>query len=358
MIKNILVHRVFILFICISVIASILSMTNIVKAESDSAGFYVSAQLPDNQIDKNVSYFDLRMKPSQEQTVKVKVFNEKSEDMDVSVYVANASSNSNGLIDYTQQGVKDSSLEYPLESIAKPETDMITIPANGSKTVSVKLNMPKDEYDGIVLGGLVFKEITDDAEDDTSSEESLAINNVLSYALAIKLSENDEYEDIDLSLSDVEARVVNYEPVITHYIQNDAAALSTKMSMTVAVSDVDTGKNVATTKNDNVSIAPDSIMPYSLKLKDTELKEGNYVSNVSITYKDNNNKDKTVEFEKEFSVSAEHEKATNDYSSVQSTTPAWAKIMIASIAILIAAVLTLIIILLVRKKKDVQNLKS
>lgn len=359
MIKSILVNRIFTFFVCIMVVTSILSTTNIVKAESNSAGFYVSAELPANQIDKNVSYFDLKMKPSQEQTVKVKIFNSKDEDMDVSIYAANASSNANGLIEYTQKDIQDDSLKYPFESIAEPEEDMITVPAGGSKVTKIKLKMPKKEYDGIVLGGLVFKEKTEkDKKDKVPSDEALSINNVLSYALAVKLSENDNYEDINLDLTDVEAQVVNYEPVVTHYIKNDAAALSTKMSMTISVADVDTGKTVATSENDNVSIAPDSVMPYSLKLKDTELKEGNYVSKVSIIYKNNKGKDETVEFEKEFSVSAEHAKAANDYNSVQETMPVWAKIIIAGIAILIVAVLALIIILVLRKKKDVQNIKS
>ena len=358
MTKSILVNRILIFFISISIVTSTFSMVNTVNAESNSAGFYVSAELPDNQLNKNVSYFDLRMKPSEKQTIKVKVFNENDRDMNMGVFVSNASSNANGLIDYSQQGIKDDSLKYPLESIAKPVEDVFTVPANGSKTVKIKLTMPEKEYDGIILGGLVFKEVIEkNAKQDIPSEPALSINNVLSYALAVKISENDNYEDINLDLTDVEARVINYEPVVTHYIKNDAAALSTKMSMTIAVTDIDTGETVSNSQNDNVSIAPDSVMPYSLKLKDTKLKEGNYISKVSITYKDNEAKERTVKFEKEFSVNEEHANAINDYNTVQESMPTWAKVIIAGIAILIAAVLVLIIISIKRKKTDVKNNK-
>ena len=355
MIKNILVNRIFMFFICVIVVTSILSMTNVVKAESNSAGFHVSAELPNNQIDKNASYFDLKMKPSQKQTLKVKVFNNKDKDMNISIYSANASSNSNGIIEYTRQGIADKSLKHPFESISQLEKDIVTIPANSHKIVKIKLTMPKEEFDGIVLGGLIFKE---DTEDQISSQKSLSINNVLSYALAVKLSENDNFENIHLNLTGVKAQVVDYEPVITHYIQNDAAALSTKMKLNISVSDIDTGKVVSTSENDNVSIAPNSVMPYSLKLKNAALEEGNYISRLSVTYKDNKGKDETVEFEKKFSVSAEHEKAANDYNSVQETTPLWAKVIIGGIGILVISIITLIIIIVLRKKKNVKNIKT
>lgn len=43
--------------------------------EAAELNFGIKAILPDNQIDKASSFFDLRMKPSEEQTVEVEVTN-------------------------------------------------------------------------------------------------------------------------------------------------------------------------------------------------------------------------------------------------------------------------------------------
>lgn len=353
--NNILQNRMISWVVCITVIFSVcFSVINPVNASGSAAEFYVSAELPDNQADENVTYFDLRMEPKDEQTIYVKIYNEKKEEIKISIYAANASSNSNGIIDYTIKDVADKSLKHPFEKIAEPLNDTVIIPAESSKKVGIKLTMPEDEFNGIILGGLVFTEVRDD---EVKENKSVSVDNVISYAVAVKLSETDKVIHPEFDLLKIEPRTVDYEPVITHYISNEAPVLSTKMIMTIEVRDAESGIVVATTKNDNVSMAPNSVMPYSLRAKDAELDAGDYISKVKIEYKDEKGEFKTVAFEKGFSITKEQEKETKEYNSVGETAPTWAKTLIISAIALTIAIIVLIIVLIIKRKKNVQHIK-
>lgn len=349
--KRTLVNRIVLFIVCIAISASFISLTNAVDADNNEAGFYVSASLPDNQLDENVSYFDLRVKPSAEQTIYVNIYNENDEEMEIAVHAANASSNSNGIIDYTKQGVTDASLKIPFENIAEPEEDVVKVPAGGRKKVGIDITMPEIKFDGIILGGLVFTEVDD--EEQTSTSGSVEINNVVSYALAVKLSQNDKVQNINLNLVDVEARTVDHEPVITHYISNDAPALSTGMNMKIEIMDSESREVIDSAENDSVSIAPNSTMPYSYRLDGNKLEAGDYVSKVTITYTDKAEKEQIVQFEKEFSINEEQAKEAEEYNSVGESMPLWAKIMVGGIGTLILCVIILIAVILRKKKTNV-----
>ena len=355
MTKNILVKRIMLFILCLALTTSIISATGKVNAEGNGAEFYVSAQLPDNQQDEKVNYFDLKMKPEQKQTVYVNLYNEKDEEMNISVYAANASSNTNGIIEYTKQGITDESLKVHFEEIAKPKQNIVTVPASGTKSVAVDITMPEEKFDGTVLGGLVFTEVKDEKQE-KKEEASVSISNEVSYALAFKLNETDKNVDLNMDLLSVEPKVVNYEPVITHNIHNSAAVLSTKMKMDIKIIDEKTGEIVTEDKNERVSIAPNSLMPYSLRLKGTNLNEGNYISKVTIDYKDAKDNPKKAEFEKAFSIDKDDASKINDYKQDKQESPLWAKILIACLIVFTAAIVTLIFIV-VRKRKNVQKIK-
>lgn len=347
--KSILKNRIVSILLFVAILFSIIPMVNIVNASEDEAGFYVSANLPKNQLDDSASYFDLEMKPEQKQTISVDIYNEKSKEMKISVYAANASSNSNGIIDYTKQGIKDNTLVFPFEEIAMLENPVVKIPASSKETVNIELNMPKDEYEGIILGGLVFTEVADKKENENVT--SMSIDNTISYALAIKLSEKDTPVEIDLSLDNVEAKTINYEPVIVHDIRNSAMSMSTKMDINVEISHEETGKTVFSHEDSDLSIAPNSLMPYSVSLKGKNIEAGDYVSKVNIKYKNKQDEEEVITFEKEFSVKDELANKVKEYNKTSQKMPTWAKIIIVFLVILIASVVALIIMLVVRNKK-------
>lgn len=118
--------------------------------------FSVSSVIPENQIDKNLSYFNLKVLPSSLQELKVKIFNNKKHEIKVKAMVTPATTCRNGFISYTNLTNYDESLKYPLPDILKLSQSEYTVPAGGVATATALLNMPKEAFNGIILGGLVF----------------------------------------------------------------------------------------------------------------------------------------------------------------------------------------------------------
>ncbi len=118
--------------------------------------FAVTAVIPENQIDKNQSYFDLKMKPGQKQTLQVQMKNDTDKDVIVETYANTAITNSNGIVDYSTKNPKfDSTLKFPFSKIAKVQKET-KIPAKSTVTLDVNVEMPNEPFDGVILGGTVF----------------------------------------------------------------------------------------------------------------------------------------------------------------------------------------------------------
>lgn len=73
-----------------------------VSAEENPSNVAISAVIPDNQIDKNKTYFDLLMTPGEEQELEVVLTNSSDEAITMESSVNSAITNDNGVVDYSQ----------------------------------------------------------------------------------------------------------------------------------------------------------------------------------------------------------------------------------------------------------------
>lgn len=120
--------------------------------------FSVNTVIPENQIDKSKTYFNLKMNSDQQQDITVTLKNDTKKDITIAVGVNTAKTNSNGVVEYGKSSIKnDSSLKYAISDIVKGPSS-VTIPANSSKNVVFHITMPKKSFDGILLGGLTFQQ--------------------------------------------------------------------------------------------------------------------------------------------------------------------------------------------------------
>lgn len=320
-----------------------------VTAETTQNDFYVSAVQPDNQVDKNVSYFDLRMEPSAKQRIFVDVYNDKNEELNVEVNAVNASSNSNGIIDYTKEGIKHESLKHPFENIARVENETIKVEPNSVQRVPIELSMPAEEFDGLVLGGLVFTEIEEEQEQQ-STEDGLSIENEISYAIAVKLTENNEVVNPKLAFDGVDVNTERSIPELTHNIVNENSAMITNANLKINIRNAETNQNEISHENDNVSMAPNSLMPYGLNISEYELEPGDYISRVVFEYLDSEGEEQRATFEGNFTITQDNIDQINQVGEVG--IPLWAKILIGSLVLLAIALLILSIILIKNKRNN------
>ena len=75
-------------------------------------------------------------------------------------------------------------LKIPFSKIAKVKKET-KIPAKSTITLDVNVEMPNESFDGVILGGLYFKEKENDKEKKSAKE--VQIENKYAYAIGVVL---------------------------------------------------------------------------------------------------------------------------------------------------------------------------
>ncbi|OTP51275.1 hypothetical protein A5884_000470, partial [Enterococcus sp. 7D2_DIV0200] len=190
------------LFIMLSIFSSFL-LTVPVNANEEKtagmAGFTYSIKFPDNQIDKELGYYHLKMNPGEQQNLDIALSNPSSEKVTVDVKINGAKTNQNGVIEYGESSIKnDSSLKFNFTDVVKAPQSVELAPGE-TKNLELKVNMPETEYDGIIAGGIQLMR-AGQAEDDPNNGGGSKIINQYAYVVALVLQETDTIIIPDLSL--------------------------------------------------------------------------------------------------------------------------------------------------------------
>ncbi|WP_273708782.1 DUF916 domain-containing protein [Leuconostoc mesenteroides] len=175
-------------YLIVSMVMTIISFSLFVTGVSASEmNFSVNTVIPTNQIDKEKTYFNLKMAPKQEQDVTVTLKNNTKKDITVEIGINTAKTSSNGVIAYSESNIKkDNSLKYDLSKLVKGP-DSVVVPASSSKDVTFHISMPDNSFDGILLGGLTFQQKSSEVTQSKSSGTS--ITNEYQYAVAMLIQE-------------------------------------------------------------------------------------------------------------------------------------------------------------------------
>jgi len=73
---------------------------------ADELNFSVNTVVPSNQIDKEKTYFNLKMIPNQKQDVTVTLKNNTKKDITINIGINTAKTNANGVIEYGNSTIK------------------------------------------------------------------------------------------------------------------------------------------------------------------------------------------------------------------------------------------------------------
>ncbi|MBC1575582.1 DUF916 and DUF3324 domain-containing protein [Listeria booriae] len=271
-----------------------------------AANFSVTAVIPDNQIDKTKTYFDLRMKPGQKQDLEVVLKNDTDKEITIETNANTAVTNDNGIVDYSQTDPKlDKSLKTPFSSIAKTD-DEVVLPKNSSKTIKVIVTMPAESFDGIILGGLQFIEKEgDDAKKDGG--EGVQIKNRYAYVVGVQLSENDTVVEPDMKLHEIKAQQINYRNAVTANLQNPEATLIKPLAIDAKVYKSGDDQVLHQAKRDGLRMAPNSNFNYAIDWENQPLKAGKYRLKMVAT-----SGDKTWKWDEEFTIKGDDAKKYNE----------------------------------------------
>lgn len=268
-------------------------------ALGEEIGFNVQASLPENQLNEEVSYYDLRMQPGQKQEIVLRISNTSDQEQTYEINVNQAYTNKNGFIDYEQKDVKtDETQKYPLKDIVLYDSE-ITVAPQTSIDFPIQLNMPTASFDGEILGGIQVLKKTKEVEGE--------IVNRYGYIVGLRLTETDTPIERQLVLKEVRAEKVFGSTGVVADIQNPVMEGIGHLKYEVTIRD-DQNKAVREKVYDKeMSIAPNSTYTFAVDWEDEPLEAGEYLFDLTVSDAKGNRWD----FEEPFSISEEEAKKVN-----------------------------------------------
>ncbi|MEQ6357166.1 DUF916 and DUF3324 domain-containing protein [Lysinibacillus sp. M3] len=279
-------------------IVSLIWLTPFASASQFNFGVYTV--IPDNQIDKQKSYFNLKMKPNQKQTLTIQLKNDTEDDVVIEPIIHSATTNINGVVEYgPTNAVRDSSLLYELGDLIKTDKE-ITIPAKGSKDLYLNVTMPEEEFDGILAGGITLEEKKASSKNTEETNKGVNIENKYAYVVGITLQETDEVVKQDLQLHDVKAGQVNARNVINATLQNPTATYLNRFEVDAVITKKGKKEELYKSQKQDMQMAPNSNFDYPISLNGEKFKSGNYTLHLKAK-----SSEESWEFEKDFTIEGE-----------------------------------------------------
>lgn len=302
--------------------------------------FSVSSVIPENQINKNLSYFNLKVAPSSSQELKIKIFNNKKHEIKVKAMVTSATTCLNGFISYTNLMNYDESLKYPLPDILKLNQSEYIVPAGGMKTATAMLNMPAEIYDGIILGGLVFTKADDDnSEIEEKKQSAVQIENEYQYVVGVMLSENDNKVIANMNLKYIKSTLVNYHTGLAVNLQNDTSVIIPNLKISATTYKKGSSEVYRFAEKENIKMAPNSNFDFMVDWQNHKFEAGEYRAHVVAQ-----NEDYFWEWDENFTITPEQANETNrDAVDIISSNSNWIYIVLAALVLILVAFLAFII---------------
>ena len=312
-------------------------------SKASELNFSVNAVIPDNQIDKEKSYFDLKVTPGEKQKLIVKLRNTTDKEIVINPHIQSAKTNKNGVIDYTSNKIKkDDTLKIAMEDVAKVPEE-VTVPPQSEKDLTIEVTVPKDKFDGVILGGIYLKEDTSKNKEE-DKENDVAIKNEYSYVVALQMRQNNNKVKPMLHMNEVNPETQNARNVIVANIQNSEPMIISKLKIDATVNKKGSKDNLAILKKENLQVAPNSNFNIAVPLEGEKLEAGTYILNMKAE-----SAGKEWQFKKEFSISADKATTMNEKDvTLEKETPTMLYIFL-GVAFLI--VIAVVIYFIIRRNK-------
>lgn len=319
-------------------------LTGQADTDQDPAGFTVESVIPENQVDKEQTYYYLKLLPEQKQTIQVKVISTKKEPVTVGVAVHDAISSSIGAIDYAAVTPKlDASLKNPLTNLVKIKDGIkeVTVQNFEEKIIEYEITMPKAPFSGVKLGSLRFVK---KAEESTKKQTGLAAE--YARVIALMVTENEDKESFhhgaELHLKSVRLDIASGRKVIAAKIQNDQPKVLKDMTVKGSVRKKGETTILAAHEMDNYSVAPNSNFDFTIPLGLDRFLPGTYVFTGEAK-----GDGRTWKWEKEFTVGRKIAEEVNNKNVYTTKVPDWVPW---AAALLILSLIGLLVYLTYRKR--------
>ncbi|KRM24134.1 hypothetical protein FC90_GL000608 [Latilactobacillus graminis DSM 20719] len=327
-------------------------VTNSQMVHGASAGFTVSANIPDNQYDEEQTSFDLVMKPSQTETLAVTLENLEDTPKTISATANTGYTTIAGAEAFDKHHPGHlSQAEYQFSQIFD-QPQMVALKPRETKTVNFKVTMPPKLYDGVLKGALYFKDTKAKSRQETN-QQGFSIDNYYAMALGVILREHpDTHVPAELKLRRIRVSKTNYlnVPAVLVKLENTAPATPGAMTIRATVSKHKGDKPLFGNRREGITMATNSSFEYGIPLGDTWINPGKH--HLHLVAKSAH---KTWSFDRDFEITVSQAMKLNQ----QNKSLWW-------IWLIVLLIIIFIILLLVmyylgyhrRQKQDAQQIKT
>lgn len=303
-----------------------------------SAGFSVRPILSGNQVNSEVGYFDLNLEPGESQTLSLELRNMSDEEINLSISVHTAFTNVSGVVEYgSDADVPDDTLPFFLADYIQGD-GKITLSEGETKQVDLLLTLPEDKpFEGVLAAGIRVEEIKDSEH---LSEESMAIENTLSYVMGLVVSNKREQLSPELDLLAVHADQLNFRNVFSAQIQNQSGTFVNQLEVIASIYNEDQTERLYSTEASGMQMAPHSNFAFPIPLHGASFVPGTYVLRLQAS-----SGELEWEWTRSFVVDDQTSKTFNRQDiTIPSQTNYW-------LLVSIFLVILLLLVILIRKRK-------
>ena len=246
--------------------------------------FTVETTTPDNQINSDVTWFNLLVEPGEVQTLELYLRNHMDEDIVIAIDIAAATTNLGGVVEYrTRDDIdRDATLVHDLaDLITFP--DEVEIPVGESVTLELELSIPAEDFEGMIAGGVTLS-MQDLEADEDEAYGATRIRNRFAYEIAITLQISEDMPLPNFEVGEAWADYLNARNVIFVNIQNTEATFVTWVSLTGRVypRGGTTWLWSEVTVPQSMMFAPNSNMDFPIHLNAVLMEAGDYTACVTV----------------------------------------------------------------------------
>lgn len=320
-----------------------------VNKESDFT-FQMSIIFPNNQTNRNISYFDLKVEPKKKQELSLSITNTGKETKKIKIKPSDSWTNQDGKIIYEKdlhdnETVNTSS--FPFSTLIKEKSKVVEIQPGKNKVVSFTLMTPEESFDGVILGAFLATTL-----DNENANVEGAIDNKLQIIKAVVLRESEKNVKPKFKINEIKPSIVDFQKAVSINIYNEAPIIIDDAKIRVDIYRDNIKKPIKSKIVKDVCMAPNSNFYLPISFGETSLDSGSYSVYIKIKYDMYNQ-----EFNKKFKINKNELYKLESDSRLMIQKPKFKGYIIIGIVILIV-LLSLIYINLKLKKRKKKKKKT
>lgn len=318
-----------------------------------ATGFNYSIKFPDNQIDKELGYYHLKMDPGHHQKLSIILSNPNKEKVTIDVKVNGAKTNQNGVIEYGESTIEnDQSLKFDFTNLVKAPKSVELAPGE-TKNLELTVDMPETGYDGVIAGGIQLMRA--EQKDTTKNNNKSKIDNKYAYIIGMVLQEKEIEASPNLSLNSVKVGRNSYNNAIFINFSNIAAVFLNNVTVNVQITEKGKETVLYERKQSEMRMAPNSFIDFPISMNGELITPGDYEADILVT-----SGDKKWDWKEDFEITDEDANKFNesDKGLVQEKGLNWRMILLLVVAFVLTMMVLFSLLRFLRKNKSKKQRKK